>query len=190
MFACLHSTKWHGRVSYEASSKKGTAPLVLLEKHGWIYYFLVIILLVCTHLRVLPHYRHSTLNKGVPIGKIELRRGTTLSSGDHLEACVGFSDRFCAPTYLTLHENGILGLYNGFYDGKKSFKDLENDLIWHSGRLKLVDLTMKTLKLQSFKAKIDKQGHLAIMRGNKVSWSLSLQSLNIHEIVSESLMIV
>jgi len=87
-----------------------TGAIAFMERYFWMAYLVIALGFTVSRFKVLPHF---TRHDGLPVGKIMLRRGSTLYKNDFISSCVGFSARFCRPMYLTMQGGGNLVLYDG-----------------------------------------------------------------------------
>ena len=169
-----------------------------LQRRGWAYYF--IFALAFTMHRI-GMFSRSNKN-GLRVGKIELQRGMTLHQNEYVASCVGFANPFCSPMYLTMQDNGQLVLYRGLGRENKSWvksalKEEEhfahNELVWQSGKQKMIVGIKKTVMFQDFEGAVLPDGSLAIVRGRKnrgaVVWFMSAAEVQEHPILSKALYI-
>ena len=101
-----------------------------------------------------------------------------------------------------MQETGQLGLFKGLGRESKSWvksalkeeeHHLENELVWQSGKQKIMVGLKKTMMLQDFEGTVLPDGSLAIVRGRKnrgaVVWSMSASEVHNHPVLSKSLFI-
>lgn len=169
-----------------------------LQRRGWAYYFIFILAFTMHQIGLFSR----TNRNGLRVGKIAFQRGMTLHQNEYVASCVGFANPFCTPMYLTMQENGQLGLFKGLGRESKSWvksalkeeeHHLENELVWQSGKQKIMVGLKKTMMLQDFEGTVLPDGSLAIVRGRKnrgaVVWSMSASEVHSHPVLSKSLFI-
>ena len=169
-----------------------------LQRRGWAYYFIFLLAFVMHRIGVFSR----TNKNGLRVGKIELQRGMTLHQNEYVASCVGFVNPFCTPMYLTMQDNGQLGLFKGFgKESKKWVKStpkkeeslVQNELVWQSDKQKISVGIKKTVMFQDFEGTILPDGSLAIVRGRKnrgaIVWSMSAREVQEHPMLSKALYI-
>ena len=163
-----------------------------------MYYFFGLVAFTMYRLGV---FSDTSMN-GLRVGKIELQRGLTLHQNEFVASCVGFMNPFCTPMYLMMHENGQLALFKGIGKDSKSWikaalkeedECVENELLWQSGKQKIMAGIKKTVFLQEFEGAVLPDGSLAIVRGRKnrgtIVWSMSAEEVRVHPVLSKSIFV-
>ena len=180
----------HAAQQLKRSSGFVAQTLTFLARWGWLVNLALMAWFMAHKLKLLSP-RSTTKAIGtdrLPIGKVVLRRGVSLAQGDYVAACVGYTERQCKPVHLVLHQNGNLALRSGpsprsSEDDEGKEEGEETRTLWESGK-------QSRRPFQEFRATVNEEGDLVILRGKKVVWKLNDKEREQHEHLSSHLEIL
>ena len=173
------STEQQQQQRHQQQSSIAQIVLAQFARWGWVLNLVALLVASAAKLGLLfaPTKTTTTVDK-LPIGKIVLRRGTSLAQGDFVASCVGSSsERFCRPVHLILHgSNGSLALRTGASPTSQG-----GETLWestqHKGRL-----------FQDFRATVTDAGDLAVLRGKQIVWRLDYNDVKDNQNLTDALM--